>query len=359
MNCTTMLQKAMAVACMILAIASCKKDKDPVIIIPPSSGSTLQLDGGTGGAAAINAVFVDFSADKQTPVLRDSWDLGFYCGSDFKVTINLTNGAAAVAVNKTDINTVTAADFDRDTLRVGLDGMSVVGSFAVIDDTREPNILNKTVIAAVSANDADNKVYILNRKGGDASAADANLYKIRILRKGNGYTLQYAKLAETTFKTLEIDKETDFNFRFASLVSGTIVNVEPAKANWDLVWSWSMYYTGPFPYAFSDFVAINNIGGAAAFERVYASDEAAADAYAKFNKDSAAQYTFSSRRDAIGTTWRRTAAPGATLPAGVYKTKFYVVRDGSGNLYKLKFLSFTSEDGGTRGKPQIEYTLIH
>lgn len=359
MNPTIMLQKAITVALIVTAVASCKKDKDPVIIIPPSSGSTLQLDGGTGGASAVNSVFVDFSSDKQTPVARDSWDLGFYCGGDFKVTINLTNGASAVAVNKTDINTVTAADFNRDTLRVGLDGMGVVGSFAVIDDTREANILNKTVIAAISATDAENKVYILNRKGGDATADDANLFKIRILRKGNGYALQYAKLAETTFKTIDISKDADFNFRFASLVSGATVNVEPAKASWDMMWSWNMYYTGPYPYAFSDFVIINNIGGASAFERTYASAEMATDAYAKFNRDSVAKYTFSSKRDVIGMNWRRTAAPGATVPAGVYKTKLYIVKDGGGNLYKLRFLSFTSEDGGTRGRPQIEYTLIN
>ncbi|MGC4235426.1 MAG: HmuY family protein [Niabella sp.] len=350
------MKKFLLLSMTVAALVSCSKDKDPVIIVPPSNGSTMELNGTTtnAGANAENSVFVDFSADKQTSVLRNSWDLGFYSGSDYKVVINLTNGASAVAVNKTDINAVTASDFNKDTLKVGLNGFMPVGSFNVIDDTREANILTKTVIAPISATEGDNKVYILNREGGDGTVAEnTGLFKIRILRKGTGYSLQYAKLTETTFKTLDINKNGDYNFQFASLTSGTVVNVEPEKSNWDITWSWSMHYTGNFPYVFSDLVFVNNIGGVSAFERVYASADVATAAYTNFNKDSVSKYSFLNDRRVIGSNWRAT-----TGTIGVKKDRFYVVKDPDGNVYKLKFLSFAAQDGGTRGRPQIQYELI-
>lgn len=339
-----------AIALLAVTFTACKKDnEEPIVVAPPSDGSTLTLNGlisTEAGSAAGNSVYVDFSADKQTSVDRDSWDLGFYSGSDFKVILNATNGSSVIALTKTDLNAVTAADFNPNTLKVGQGG----GTFALIDDPREAIILNKTAIAAISATDADNKVYIINRKGGTNTVlATEELYKIRIIRKGTGYTLQYAKVAETTFKTLDIAKNTEANFQFASLVKGTIVTVEPVKASWDIVWGYSMYYTATFPYAFSDLVFINNLGGASA-----AQISTATKTYAAFAETDLTGITFSTARDVIGSTWRNTT--GTAI--GVKTDVFYVVKDGSGNVYKLKFNSFISNDGGTRGKPVIEYKLV-
>lgn len=339
---------------MAVTFTACKKNsEEPIVIAPPSDGSILTLNGliaAETGSAAGNSVYVDFSTNKQTSVERDSWDLGFYSGSDFKVILNSTNGASVITVNKTDLNNVTIADFDPNALKVGQGG----GTFALIDDPREANILTKTAIAAISAADADNKVYIINRKGGANNVlANEELYKIRIIRKGTGYTLQYAKIAETTFKTLDIAKNTEVNFQFASLVKGSTVTVEPAKASWDIVWGYSMYWTSTgttqLPYAFSDLVFINNLGGTSA-----AQISATTKTFASFAESDLTGVTFSTARDIIGSTWRNTT--GTAI--GVKTDVFYVIKDVSGNVYKLKFNSFISNDGGTRGKPVIEYKLV-
>ncbi|WP_316829300.1 HmuY family protein [Pedobacter aquatilis] len=346
-----------AIALVAVSFTACKKDsEEPIIVAPPSDGSTLTLNGlisTEAGSAAGNSVYVDFSTDKQTAVDRDSWDLGFYSGTDFKVILNATNGSSALLVNKTDLNSVTTADFDANLLKVGQGGGVLTATATqpvVIDDPREASILNKTAIAAISATDADNKVYIINRKGGaNTVLANEELYKIRVIRKGTGYTLQYAKVTETTFRTLDITKNAEANFQFASLVRGTTVSVEPAKASWDIVWGYSMYYTATFPYAFSDLVFINNLGGASA-----AQISTSTKTYAAFAEADLSAVTFSTSRDVIGSTWRNTT--GTAI--GVKTDVFYVLKDGSGNVYKLKFNSFISNDGGTRGKPVIEYKLI-
>jgi hypothetical protein len=315
-----------------------------------SDGSTLTLNGITAaneaGSSAGNSVYVDFSGNTQVPVARDSWDLGFYSGADFKVILNSTLGASALVTTKTDLATVTAADFNSELLKVG----QGVGTFAVIDDGREANILNKTAIAAISATDSENKVYIINRAGGTGTvAATADLYKVRILRKGTtGYTLQYAKVTETTFKTLDITKDESVNFQFASVVSGSAKTVEPVKAKWDIVWGYSMYWTATFPYAFSDLVFINNIGGTTAAEVLTSTVS-----YAAYVEANIATTTFLTKRDVIGSNWRAT-----TGTIGVKTDRFYVVKDASGNVYKVKFNSFHASDGGVRGKPVVEYKLV-
>src|SRR5699024_12297236 len=89
-----------------LAVTSCKRSDDPVPDIPPSDGTQMTLNGGEGGSAAENTVFVDLSADKQTPVKRTTWNLGFYNGNQFRVILNSTNDYTAIEVKQTENNPV-------------------------------------------------------------------------------------------------------------------------------------------------------------------------------------------------------------------------------------------------------------
>ena len=312
-----------------------------------SDGTSLQLNGiaaAEAGASAGNSVYLDLSANTQTPVLRDSWDLGFNSGADFRVILNNTNGATAIEINKSDINTVSDKDIDIATLAVG----QGAGTFALYDGVTGD--LTKTVIKEISATDADNKVYVVNRAGGSGSVLTVDkIYKIRVLRKGTGYTLQYAKLNETTFKTLDVTKDATYNFQFASLEKGGAVSVEPVKARWDIVWGYSLYFTGTTPYSFSDLVFINHHAGVTAAEVL--TTTASYDAFAESN---VAAVTFVADRDVIGSKWRVTS--GGTV--GVKTDRFYVIKDAAGNVYKLRFLSFHASDGGERGKPKLEYKLV-
>lgn len=343
--------------CFVTAFAACSKDDttEPIVIVPPSDGSTLTLNGLIGteaGTSAGNSVFVDFSTDKQTSAARASWDLGFYSGSDFKVILNHTMGAAAIALTKNDLTTVTAADttalVTSSTLALG----QGLGNFANIDPVEgtASAYLAGTVIQTVSATDADNKVYIVNRGTAGLIPATENRgwEKIRILRNGTGYTLQYAKINETTFKTLTITKDAAFNFKYVSFVTGA-ATVEPEKAAWDIQWTLTTYKaTATIPYTYSDFVLINFIGGVTAAEVLTTTS-----AYADFKEANLTSVTFLGTRDVIGSNWRAT-----TGTIGVKTDRFYVVKDATGNVYKLRFVSFISNDSGVRGKPVIEYKLV-
>ncbi|MBE7169262.1 MAG: HmuY family protein [Williamsia sp.] len=332
-------------------LTACKKEVDPVIVIPPSSGSQVELSGLAGsetGANAANAVWVDLSADKPTSVARAAWDLGFYSGGDFRVIINNTTAAAAKVLGKNDLAQVGTADTVGVTLAFSQAAPSAA-EFGLIDDVSGD--LSKTLIPAVSSTEADNKVIILNRGIGGGVAARA-WKKLRILRAGSGYTLQYANITDAAYKTVSISKDAAYNFRFVSLDEGAVVNVEPRKDSWDLVWTYSMYKTafgaGDVPYAFSDLVFINKLAGVQAAEVLTSTVS-----YDSFAWTNLTGLSFSSDRDVIGSKWRAT-----TGTVGVKTDRFYVLKDAAGNVYKLKFLSFTSQDGGTRGKPVIRYELV-
>jgi len=339
-------------------LTACKKDTDPIFVIAPSTGSQVQLNGIAGaeaGSSARNSVYLDLSANKATAVDRASWDLGFYCGPEFRVVLNNTTSAGAQVLAKNDLTTVGEADTIGLTLSTDqLNPLPV--QLAYFDDIA--GSITGTVIPAVSTTDASNNVVILNRGTGGGIAARAWI-KLRVLRNAatGGYTLQYAGIKETTFKTLQIPKDAAYHFKFVSFENG-IVDVQPEKDRWDIVWSYSVFQTnfgaGTVPYNFSDLIAINHLSNVQVKEKVYADAATALTAYNAFNRDSVNNTTLVSGRWAIGSAWR------STQPAtGARADRFYVIKDANGNYYKLKCVDMGVNDGGTRGKPDFKYALIN
>ena len=106
-------QKIILVAATVLVFSACKKDVDPVFTIPPSTGAQIKLNGiaaAEAGSVAGNSVYLDLSSDRQTNILRSGWDLGFYCGSDFRVILNNSVVAGAKVLTQNSLAVVGAAD---------------------------------------------------------------------------------------------------------------------------------------------------------------------------------------------------------------------------------------------------------
>jgi hypothetical protein len=351
------LQKLLIAALAVGSFTACKKDTDPVFIKTASAGADITLNGIAGseaGSVAGNSVFLDLSAAKQTPVLRSGWDLGFSCGSDFRVTLNNFAVAGAKVLAANSLADVTAADTVGLTLTTSQFN-PLPSDLAYFDDIAGD--ITKTVIPAVSATDADNKVIILNRGTGGSIAARAWV-KLRVLRNvAGGYTLQYAGIKDATFKIIQVPKDPAFHFKFISFENG-FVNVQPEKTSWDLVWSYGLFQSnfgaGLSPYNFSDLISINHLSGVTVATKIYANAATAGAAYTACNKDSVTNTVPSANRWAIGSSWRSTQpATGARLD------RFYIIKDATGNYYKLKCLSMgIGSDGGTRGKPVFQYSLI-
>lgn len=338
----------LALGIAVTVLAACSKSKDePIVVPPPSDGSTLTLEGKTAESNYTNNVFVDFSANKQTKADRKSWNIAFTADAKFRVVLNASYQTTAVATDKTDINAVTLAD-PGTTVNLNHDIMDPKTISLV--DSWDGDITKTAFAEEISATDANNKVYLLSYEG---NKDKDKWFKIKVTRSGAGYKVQYARLGETAIKTLEVPKVGAYNLVFASLENSKVVNVEPEKNNWDISWSYSTYNSGlGSPYWVQDFVALNTLAGVSAVQV-----STATKTYAAFGEADVAALIFSTAKDVMGTKWR-SAPSQAGVGGGVKTDVFYVVKDSSGNIYKLKFNSYIAGDGGERGKPVIEYKLV-
>lgn len=302
------------------------------------------MNGKTDASPYFNTVYVDLSNNQSTLAARNSWNLGFYGGTAYRVVLNPHYQTTVKALTKTDISTVGFAD----TIGVALEHDILDATTASLVDNWD-GAITKTAIAEVSATDSENKVYLLGFEGNKSPRS--KYYKIKVSRTATGYRLQYALVGETTINTLDIPKDNNFNHTFVSVESKKIVTVEPKKAEWDIQWGYGTSNSGlGSPYWFQDFISINNLAGVQAAEVMTSTVT-----YENYKESDIAGTTFLTNRDAIGGKWRVTS--GASV--GIRSDRFYVVKDAGGNYYKLKFMKMgLAGDLGERGKPVIDYVLV-
>lgn len=315
-----------------------------------ASASSLTING--GGATFPNKVFIDLSANRQTPVLRTTWDLGFYTGADdHRVILNSSSAMMAKQINKNDLNAVTAADTVGFYSDVAFS--QTAPSTASLPYIDYPNgDLTRTAIASIAANGADNKVYIVNRGTGVGNPAPARGWKkVRIIRNASGgYTLQYADIAATSFTSVDVSKDDLSFFKYISFDNGA-VTVEPAKKKWDIAWTYFSNVTnfgaGEVPYLFQDIILLNRNVQVA---KVMVS----AKAFADFTEADIAAQTFLTTQNAIASDWRSGGGPGVS--PSVRTDRYYIIKDGDNNYYKIRFTALTQN--GERGYPAFESVLI-
>ena len=359
------MKKLLLLSFAFLSLASCSSDDDTKVEIP-TVGATLQPS--VGGPNQPNQVYLDLSAAEFKAVNRESWDFGFSSGDDFRVVLN---GSVKMAVKKLATSDITVSQTIDTNVSVGA-GENPSSNGYVDNPT---GVLAGagagvgTAIAEVSATDADNKVYLVNlgfkvstavpAKGSVSVDGDSRGWKkVRILRSGNGYKIQYADLTSTTFTEKVISKDADFNFTFFSLATGNTVAVEPQKAKWDLNFTvFTNYFnmgSGDVTYGFSDFITTNAKSGTQVYQVLVTADVT----YAAFAKANVVESNFTlSKTDqrVIGSNWRSGGGP-TTLPS-IRADRFYVVKDAAGNYYKVKFLAMTNE-AGIRGYVTLEYAIL-
>ncbi|MBR09980.1 MAG: hypothetical protein CMP48_20120, partial [Rickettsiales bacterium] len=281
-----------------------------------------------GGTDFTQQAYFDFSKNSQTAVDKYSWDLGFYSGSENRVTVNNSANVMARALDVTDLAAVSAED------TLGFSAVMSVpnydpsaGASVWIDD--QSGDLSLTAFGEISATSDDAKVFIIKRDG-----EDRNWKKVRVYSTESGYTLEYADIDSEEFNTAEISKNAAFNFVHFDLDNGEVTTI-PEKASWDIVYgTYALRYpfgAAAIPYGFKDYILINRND-----TQVAVVTELEYSAFAKTDVDG---LEFSTSTDAIGAEWR--AGGGPTSGPAVYEDRFFVLKDSQGNHYKIQFLSLT------------------
>lgn len=308
--------------------------------IAPSG--TVEIDG--GGEAFPNQAFIDLSKLNQTTADKYSWDLGFHTSAgSHQVTVNNSAYVMARPLQTTDIDAVTATD------TAGFAGVMYLSNY---EDPRaagwidhQNGDLNATAIGAISATDAENPVYIIKRDG-----EGRNWKKVRILQDGDNYTILHADIDASSHTSTSVTKDAAYNFTFLDLDNGP-TSVAPETGNWDLMYSTyanRANFGTEFAVGFNDFVIINRTGVSVA---MVTNDVATYEAFSA--ADLASVQLFGDRIDGIGSSWRSLVNFALVLN----EDRFYVIQDGEGQLYKLKFTRLTSLNG-ERGYPEITFELV-
>jgi hypothetical protein len=312
----------------------------------------------TGGPNQQDQVFVDLSNNKITTARRDSWELGFYGGDEFRVAINSSIYMFAAALSSTDIDAVTASDTQITNLQPQMNIGQVSADVYADGVTGD---IGTTAISEISATANNNAVYLINMGyevgtntpevgSVDISDSPRGWKKIRVLRSGDDYVLQYADLDATTHQEVTISKNSGFNFTFFSMENNQTVDVQPEKDKWDLGFTvfTNVIAFGPElgAYGFSDFVITNRNGNVSSY-----SVETNVSTYEEFSVTDIDNSSFDSSQNTIGSSWR------SVFSGTVTQDIFYILKDHDGNIYKIKFLALTN-DSGVRGYPEFEFELL-
>lgn len=318
-----------------------------------STGGKMTLEGNEGDEKYANMVYVDLSNNSQVKIHRKSWELGFYCGEDFKVILNSSYATVAASTEKTDFASVTFEDA-QNAPNLSAGAMSEDFSAEWIDHLSGD--LNQTAFQTIAEAEDQNKVYFVATEQNKADRSQ--WYKVKVTREGHTYRIQYGKVGDSTPQMATISKVPTYNFIGFSLESGKITDAQPEGKRWDIMWAYaaaSSVMTSGEVISFSQDVVTSNRAAGVSTAQVMVDEQTT---YSRFTGSDLSKVLFEEASHVIGTNWRTPAMPGITN-AGVKTDRFYIIRDAYGNYYKLRFTKFgTTTDGTERGRPEIEYELL-
>ncbi|WP_346984768.1 HmuY family protein [Chryseobacterium sp. POE27] len=342
---------------------SCISDNEDPVVVAPSEGA--RVDPNVGGATQPNQVWFDLGTETEILTKRTDWDLAFYSGNAFKVVLNSSIMMAAAKIpNANDIDAVTEANVSSLKTQVQVANFNPA-NVAYIDDVNGNFPSGYTAIEEVKTVDSENAVYLVNMgkeiysgsvpTGSVTTGGDSRGWmKVQVTRTANGgYKVKYAEPNSTSHRELIINKNSAYNYNFVSLKNDKEVLIQPEKKKWDICFTvFTNTITGAGSYIYADFVTINNVGGAGAYEVIVPATTSGVEAYNSFKTSDIDQskFIYNDQR-IIGANWRN---PVGANGLEVYGDRFYVVKDAEGYYFKLRFTRLTSTSG-ERGYPQFEY----
>ncbi len=361
------LSRFLVVILCFLSLVGCLSEDDGIVIVPPIDGAILDPE--VGGPAQPNQVWIDLSADENSRMKltnRTAWDLGFYGGDEFFAVLNssilMAAGVVDGAVNIDSVNESHVSSIK--SLLNPASGYPETYVDAVTGNYLEDG----TAIAPISENNSENYVYLL-KMGYEiyngtmfpgtaySSGASRGWKKIRILKSGNDYVLQYADIESTTHQEVVISKNAAYNFSFYSIANNQIADIQPMKENWDICFTvMNNVIEGHGTYIYTDFVTSNNLGGVGVYEVVLPNASDLIPTYNNFDATDVDEslFIYDDQR-VIGSNWRN-VFNGVPEP-----NRFYVIKDPEGFVFKLRFIRMLGDSGDTqgyRGYPQFEYSPL-
>ncbi len=273
-------------------------------------------------------IFVNFSENEISHAPDKGWTLAFLNGTTNGVILNPALGTTAFQTSFTDLAQVNLALVNSQIGSLIPDLINSALGDSLIDNPDG----SKTVFGQINTDSTLSKVFLVanlnNRETKD-------WYKVKVTARNSGYSVQYAKLSESTKKTIQVAKTANYNLSYLSLDENKVVDSpEPSSKKWDISFGPSTVITSTQTTAvISGFVSLNYIGGATATTI----SPAQGLSFESYKYENIVDSTLTSKRNTIGLNWR--------------SANFYIIKDPEGYHYKLRFIMEAA-------KPKIEYILL-
>lgn len=297
-----------------------------------------QIASVTMGVNYTNHAFFNLEENKVVKSInKDVWDIAFQTGDDGNKVI--TNTSKYMFVYSTD--------------KENFSEVSSVNSYLNNKTYDHPSgDLNQTGIGEWE----DGLIRILDL-GTDANGDKHGWYKLKVIDvTPTEYTIEFAELesSETTIAT--ISKQNDYTFTYFSLRTNEVIDFAPPKDEWDLEFTrYIVHLTSPLVMDYLVTGCLTNrFGTSSALITEVEYEDIDLDYVNSL-------VSMSTDINTIGYDWKdvglENVMGGGSANYVVYPEKSYVVKDQQGIYYKLKFLSFFSENG-EKGTPTFKYEIL-
>lgn len=260
--------------------------------------------------------------------LKTSWDLGFEANQEgFHVILNSAKVMLAYQTTRNHFEDVKDTSGFYENRKWDAPCGSVDST--AIGDWREKS-----------------SIYIIDR-GYSEIGVHQGFRKIQILSvDDHKYSLRIANLNGSNDQRLEIEKNPRYNFMFLSFQTNHLVDVEPPKDEWDLVFTQytHVFYNPEMTYLVTGCL-LNRYKMVATADKI--SD------FTAITYSTILNYQFVSDINVIGYDWK-------TYTGNTYiinsKTN-YIIRNSEGCYYKLHFIDFFNTNG-VKGNPKWEFQAL-
>ena len=322
---------------IVFAISSCLKEEEP---ITPFDRGGVQIGGIDINSNADYSKQIYYDIEKNEVVRtvdRSSWDLAFETTpTGYRI---LTNTASVMTVSKTgetDFNNVT--DLSAMSLNFKWDDASGNSDSLALRDW-------------ISGGIPTNEVFVVNR-GEKPNLVSRGYKKLKIISvSATEYVIEFANINGTDLQTKTIPKNTDKHYTaFSFEEGGKIVEVEPNKGRWDMVFT---QYLATF-YDLTPQL-IYSVNGILINSKECNAVKIFDKAFDDITLSDLGAYSLSDSANVIGYEWKLYDFDAATY--AIVPGMNFVLKSKSGLYYKMRMIDFYSTSG-LKGSPRFEFELL-
>jgi hypothetical protein len=318
---------------IVIALVSCEKEEAPIKPFTKSGVQVVSINTGVNGDYS-KQIFYNLNANEVVRTIdRTIWDLGFESTpTGVNVILNSSNKMQAATTAYSDFHGFTS-----------LSGMTLNYTWDHSSGLADSLALKLWL----SSGSPTNKVFVIDR-GEGPDATSRGLKKLQILSStSTDYTIKYANINGSDEHTFVITKDpTKNNTCFSFNNGGSVVDVEPNKNDWDVLftqYTYTFYVANPpLPYS---------VNGTLLNRGVCKAVKVFNKSFTDITINDIPSYSLNDTLDVIGYDWKYFDFDASQY--SVYDYKNYLIQDRQGAYHKLRFIDFYN-DQGIKGSPKFE-----